>query len=294
MFGYVKPVISELLVREHEFYRAAYCGVCRAMKHNTGTLSNITLTYDSVFLALVRMLYLDDSEYSAKKRRCVAHPLKSRPMLSENEALAYTARAFAILSYYKMADDLHDEPFGKRAAVSVARPIASSAKKRADLQGLEDIVSKKLSEISALEDKRTTNIDELATLFGELLGEVFAYGKDGADRLVLYECGMHLGKFIYCADAAEDYDKDIKSGSFNPYAVMYENAPLTSENRQTIKCALLLECKKLEAAVNLLPFGKRATIENIIRNIIYLGLPKRISFLDGVENKEKETKEKLI
>ena len=32
--------------------------------------------------------------------------------------------------------------------------------------------------------------------------------------------------------------------------------------------------------MNLLPFGKRAIIENIINNIIYLGLPKRIEFLD--------------
>ena len=51
MFGYVKPVADELLVREHEFYRAAYCGICRAMKKHTGCLSNVTLSYDSVLLA---------------------------------------------------------------------------------------------------------------------------------------------------------------------------------------------------------------------------------------------------
>ena len=32
MFGYVKPVVSELLVKEHEFYKATYCGICRSMK----------------------------------------------------------------------------------------------------------------------------------------------------------------------------------------------------------------------------------------------------------------------
>ena len=293
MFGYVKPVTAELLVREHEFYRAAYCGVCRAMKRHTGTLSNVTLTYDSVFLALVRMLYLEDSEYTAKMRRCIAHPLKKRPMLGENEAIEYTARAFAILSYYKMADDLHDEPLRKRIATSCVRPIVTHAKVLAKKPDLAEIVAGKLAEITALEDAASPNIDMLAALFGELLGEVFAYGKTDSDRLVLHECGYHLGKFIYCADAAEDYDKDIASGSYNPYAVMYEHKPLTPENRQTIKCALLLECKNLEAAVNLLPFGNRVTIENIIRNIIYLGLPKRISFLDGAENKDETHKEKL-
>ena len=56
MFGYVKPDKAELLVKEYEFYRATYCGVCRAMKKYTGVLSNVGLSYDSVALALVRML----------------------------------------------------------------------------------------------------------------------------------------------------------------------------------------------------------------------------------------------
>ena len=30
MFGYVKPVAKELLVKEYEFYKATYCGICRS------------------------------------------------------------------------------------------------------------------------------------------------------------------------------------------------------------------------------------------------------------------------
>ena len=55
MFGYVKPVVTELLVKEYEFYKATYCGICRSMKKNTGALSNVTLSYDSVFLPSVRL-----------------------------------------------------------------------------------------------------------------------------------------------------------------------------------------------------------------------------------------------
>ena len=55
---------------------------------------------------------------------------------------------------------------------------------------------------------------------------------------------------------------------------------MTLENKQNVKTALLIECKKLENAVNLIPFGNKITIENIVRNIIYLGLTKRIEFLD--------------
>ena len=288
MFGYIKPLKAEMLVKEYEFYSAVYCGICRAMKKHTGVVSNVTLNYDSVFLALVRMLYIDDSEIGAESRRCIAHPTKKKPMLRENEALEYTARAFAILTYYKMADDLHDEKFSRKAVVSALRPILSSAKKRAGKSELADTVRDKLDEINKMELDGCPSVDRPADAFGQLLGAVFSDGLVGNDKLVPYEVGYHLGRFIYSADAAEDYDKDRTSGSYNPYVILYDGADLTEENKRNIKCALLLECKKIEAAVNLLPFGNRATIENIINNIIYLGLPSRIKFLDTDEERDKE------
>lgn len=293
MFGYVKPVVGEMLVREHEFYKATYCGICRAMKSHTGVLSNVTLSYDSVFLALVRMLYIPDADFAAEQRRCIAHPTKKRPMLKENSALEYTARAFAVLTYYKLKDDLSDERGLKRLGVTAVRPIVSVANGRAELGDLEHIVSDRLDRITALEKEKCESVDAPAALFGELLGEIFAYGLPEGDRLVPYEVGYHLGKFIYAADAAEDYERDVESGSYNPYAILYGGKPLTAENKQSIKTGLLLECKKIEAAVNLLPFGTRATIENIINNTIYLGLVKRIEFLDGEEKNAKRGKEKI-
>ncbi len=280
MFGYVKPVVGEMLVREHEFYKATYCGICRAMKKHTGTLSNVTLSYDSVFLALIRMLYIPDGDFAAEQRRCIAHPAKKRPMLKENSAIEYTARAFAVLTYHKLKDDLHDESGLKRLGVTAVKPIVSAANSKASLDDLSLLVADRLDKIAVLEDGKCKSVDEPAGLFGDLLGEIFAYGLPEKDRLVPYEVGYHLGKFIYAADAAEDYDDDVKKGSYNPFAILYGGQPLNGENKQSIKCGLLLECKKIEAAVNLLPFGTRATIENIINNIIYLGLIKRIEFLD--------------
>ena len=280
MFGYVKPDIKELLVKEHEFYKSTYCGICRSMKKHTGGLSTVTITYDSVFFALVRMAYIPDSELGSSMRRCIAHPMKKKCMLTDNSAIEYTARAFAILSYYKMKDDLADEGLGKRMLVSVTRPILASAKKRASLQPLADIVKDRLDKITEIERERRPSIDEPAELFGDLLGEIFAYGLEGSDRLVTYECGFHLGKFILLADAIDDYAKDLASGKYNPYVIAYGGAKLTKENKQNVKTALLIECQKLENAVNLIPFGNKFTIESIVRNIIYLGLTKRIEFLD--------------
>lgn len=288
MFGYVKPDVKELLVKEHEFYKSTYCGICRSMKKHTGALSTVTITYDSVFLALVRMAYMPDSELGSSMQRCAVHPLKKRCMLTDNSAIEYTARAFAILSYYKMKDDLADEKLAKKMLVSAVRPILNHAKKKADLKPLAEIVRDRLEKISAIEKEKRPSIDEPAELFGELLGEIFAYGLEGSDRLVTYECGFHLGKFILLADAIDDYDTDLKEGKYNPFVIAYGGKPLTRENKQNVKTTLLLECKKLENAVNLIPFGNKITIENIVRNIIYLGLTKRIEFLDKDEEEAKK------
>ena len=102
MFGDVKPYSPELRVKEYDFYRSTYCGICRAMKHHTGVLSNVTLSYDSVFLALVRMLYIPKEQIGAEKKNCITHPFKKKVMLKENDALIYTAKAFAVLTYYKL------------------------------------------------------------------------------------------------------------------------------------------------------------------------------------------------
>ena len=287
MFGYVKPVPGELLVKEYEFYKATYCGICRAMKKHTGTFSNVTLSYDSVFLALIRMIYIPDEALGVEKKRCIAHPMKRQPMLKSNDALVYTARVFAILAYYKMRDDIADEGFFKKLAITPIRPILRHGTKKAKSPDVAEIIRTKLEKINELERGGCDSVDEVATLFGELLGEVFAGGFDGSDRLVLYECGLHLGKFIYAADAAEDYDEDRREGKYNPYVIMYSGAELTEENKKSIKTALLLECKRIEAAVNLMPFGNHVAIENIIKNIIYLGLTDRLKFLDKNNDKEK-------
>lgn len=291
MFGYVKPVQSELLVKEYDFYRATYCGICRSMKKHTGFFSNLSLNYDGVILALARMLYIPDNEISAKMKRCVAHPLKKRCMLTVNPATEYTARAFAILAYYKLKDDISDEGAAKKLFTLPVRPILSSGAKKAKIPDVAEIIKNKLSEITRLERENSPSVDEPAHLFGELLGEVFAHGIEHKTAPALKEFGYHLGRFIYAADAAEDYERDRKEGKYNPYVLLYEKKPLSPENKQSIKCALILECKKMEAAVNLLPFGNRYTIENIIKNVIYLGLPKRIGFLDKSEDHEKEKTE---
>ena len=54
MFGYVVVDKTALRIREYDYYRATYCGLCHAMGKCTGCASRLTLSYDVTFLALVR------------------------------------------------------------------------------------------------------------------------------------------------------------------------------------------------------------------------------------------------
>lgn len=280
MYGYVKPYTEELRVKEAAFYRATYCGICREMRRTLGELSGLTLTYDSVFLALVRMVYLPDEAIRAKDRRCALHPFKKRRMLEPNDALSYTARVFALLSYHKCLDDGADERGAKRAATTLAKPFLSSFAARAGLpETLGASIASQLSRITALEREECVSVDALAAPFGELLAEVFSYGMEGDDALVLSTLGRWLGRFIYCADAAEDYGEDVKKGRFNPYAGVYGGRPLDAKTRASIHTALSLMIVEMERAVDLLPFGKRKILEALVHNIVSLGLYRRIDFL---------------
>ena len=113
MFGYVKPMESELLVREYELYRSVYCGVCRSLRKETGFFSSLFLSYDAAFLAVCRML-LGENALSCKKKACIVHPFKKRSCLVGNPEISYAARVYAVLSYEKLRDTLKDGNFFKK------------------------------------------------------------------------------------------------------------------------------------------------------------------------------------
>ena len=54
MFGYVVVDKPSLRIREYDYYRATYCGLCHTMGKCTGCLSRMTLSYDVAFFVLIR------------------------------------------------------------------------------------------------------------------------------------------------------------------------------------------------------------------------------------------------
>lgn len=268
MFGYVRAQRQELTVRQDTLYRAVYCGLCKEMGRCTGQCSRLSLSYDMVFLYLVRAV-LTGVQPQAKKGRCLLHPFRARQMLVHDAELSYAARVSALLTYGKLCDDLSDEKGIKRFCKRLLRPVFGAAKKRAELTALYDRMEALLRELSALEAEKLPSVDAPAEIFGKLLAEVFAWGLSGDAEKIAREIGFRTGRWIYAVDAADDMDEDAKSGGYNPFLLLYGGA-MDDEQRRYAEMAMQYDLSAAAAAIDL---ADKSNLTPIIQNIIYLGMP---------------------
>ena len=75
-----------------------------------------------------------------------------------------------------------------------------------------------MRKLNMLESKRETNLDSIAGLTGEMLGEIFLGRRYLAEEL--HCLGFYMGKFIYLMDAYEDLEKDLRKKEYNPFEAM--------------------------------------------------------------------------
>ncbi len=306
MFGYVLPRPSDLRVKELEYYRALYCGVCREEKKLSRRLPAL-LSYDAVLLALCRVGAAEERSTLARCR-CAARPVRKTRYVKDSPALAYTAAAMALLTYGKLEDDRKDEK-GRRLARAIAAGGVKKSIQKAPLPSLAALLHTKLEAIAALEEQKETSLYPGASLFGELLGAIFAFDpvtdkkdtsttdnsgseKPGSGKkksaakaavdcfalpplrhdqaVCLKEIGYRVGRIIYLLDAISDYDDDKKSGSYN--ALVLSGADRWDKGFITdMTAALKWELSCAAGALDLLSLADPG-IEAIIRNILVLGL----------------------
>ena len=290
MFGYVRVKSPELKVKEYEFYRGTYCGLCRSMGKCTGQCSRLTLSYDFAFLALLRITFLRET-VSFEQKRCVAHPLKKRNMMKHTPSLAYCAGAAALLNYHKILDDLSDEKGFKKLRARLARPFVAHSRKKAvkaGLGALDTRIADGLLALSAIERDAPASVNAPAEAFGKILADIVSYDLPDPDSRVSYALGLTVGKWIYIADALDDWAEDVQKDRYNPFRQLYGDILPTEEELDGIRNALKNELFGAEAAVDLMEFEQN-DIKEIVLNILYLGMPERIEqILKGDKAKKKK------
>ena len=293
MFGYVKPYTPEMKMSEYELYRAIYCGLCRSMGRVTGEFSRLTLSYDFVFLAAVRML-LSGETPEISSRRCAAHPMKRRASAEDCEALRYTARAAALLNLGKLKDDISDERGISRLKAGAAYPTVQLIAKRACRSESEDErrvigelsreISEGLDKLDALEKGEEPTVDKCADAFGDITSSLLRAGFTGAYRRIAEEIGRGVGRFIYVADALDDLRVDYKKKRSNPILRLYgksavvlgdkEKVSVSMTAAESVMTAALLDLDRTAKAAELICDGGDTGIAAIVRNILYVGMPE--------------------
>lgn len=219
MFGYVKPTLDSLTKEEQDLYKSVYCGLCHSLGKVAGQCTRFTLSYDFVFLALLRMA-VNKNDLTFKTLRCPTHPIKGCCAIIDNETLDYCAALSILLTYESIEDTLHDEKgfahFSARIAKIPAKHYLEQAKNKISLP--VETVKKHLHELSLLEMNKCDVADHTAHIFGNLLADVSSFGiKDDMMEFAISKIMYSLGKWVYLIDAADDFSKDKAKGRYNPF-----------------------------------------------------------------------------
>lgn len=268
MFGYLRPMKPEMKICEFQAYNAVYCGFCKAMG-NGGALLRLTLSYDLTFFSLLALSLKDDfCGYSTC--RCPAKLFTKKACVKESEQLNHAANLAVLLLYSKLQDDLADRDKSKiftRLALLYLKP---KYKKAAKALPYEAEATEKYLESQRDAEESGKSLDACCDPTAQLLSKFFCrLSEDGEQKEALSRLGYVLGRYIYLLDAADDLEKDIKSGAFNPLKA--ENT--SKEQIEKIKgdCELSLNMCISEAQDAVLKIELKH-FEPIIKNIIFLGL----------------------
>ncbi len=211
MFGYVRPWIDELKVREAVTYRAYYCGVCKKLGKSCGAACRLALQHDFATLALA-MDEVFASPCAVNPSRCAVNPLRRLPAAS-GAAVSYAADAHGILLLAKALDDKAD---GSARGLLFAPPLKLLMRDAAAReQGLYQAM---LAMLAAQREAEQTGagVDAASHPFAEFCQRMFA-PEEAPPRLrdALGWLGYNLGKWIGMADALDDFEKDKKKRAFN-------------------------------------------------------------------------------
>lgn len=279
MFGYINVNQKELSEENKAVYQSYYCGLCRSLREFCGSRGQVLLNYDITFL-VVLLTGLYEPKTIQESFTCVLHPMKKR-LSRKNEIMDYAAQMNVLLAYYNLIDDWKDDKnFTKKTIAGLFEKDYERVVRNYPRQA--GAVSDYLEKLSAYERAKETNIDLVAGLTGEMLGELFAWKEDEWYE-ELKTLGYYMGKFVYLMDAYEDLKKDEKKDAYNPLRY------LESESDQEFEtlCRLMMTSMMSECAKSFerLPILTHA---EILRNIIYSGVWSKYEYLQLKRKKKKK------
>lgn len=211
MFGYIQPDNPYLFIKDEKLYQASYCGMCKSIGKACGNIPKVALTYDIAFMSCLLHNILG-CDMVVKKRRCALHIFKSRPMANSDDISLTLACLNTVLAYFKFKDDKLDGDKKGMFAFTFKRGYKKALNAHPKLA---EIISRSIEKQREVERKGSAIIEEACEPSAEMMRDASAYvlGDYATEHTnaLIYD----IGKWIYLADALDDYDKDVKKGRYN-------------------------------------------------------------------------------
>jgi translation initiation factor 2 beta subunit (eIF-2beta)/eIF-5 len=268
MFGYVTINKPELKIKEYEAYKGVYCTLCKEMGKEYGLLSRFLLSYDGAFYVMYK-LGLSEDKINVSNSRCSFNPCKKCMKITcENNVYKLACAITVILAYFKLVDNLHDSDFLKRIFLYVLYPYFSLIKNKAKKKypDVFEIVNKGMTQQFALEKDDDVSPDKSAHPTADILSQLFALGEKGETQENAKQFGYQLGRVVYFLDAFDDYEKDLKENTFNPFKNCDDIVGISTH-------IINMSIGALTETFNKQNFNN---FSSIIENIIYDGLSLRM------------------
>lgn len=270
MFGYINVNGKELSEENKQIYQSYYCGLCRKLREFCGAKGQVLLNYDMTFL-VVLLTGLYEPQTESTSFTCLIHPMKKRQARS-NEIQDYAAQMNVLLAYYNLVDDWKDDKsYTKKTVAAMLEKDYQRVAKNYPRQA--EAIENYIAKLSEYEGNKETNIDLVAGLTGEMLGEIFAWKQDEwYDELKTL--GFYMGKFIYLMDAYEDLKQDEKKDAYNPLRFLDTDDEQEFETLcRLMMTSMISECAK---SFERLPILLHA---DILRNVLYSGVWSKYEYI---------------
>lgn len=217
MFGYIRTDTPYLYIKDQTLYKAMYCGVCKGIAAACGQCARMGLTYDVTFLSVI-LHNIAGIDVKIEKQHCLTHCVRSRLMACADDMTKKLGALNTALVYYKYTDDIMDGDKGRGKRLWFA---AGHKRVARDYPEIERIVKDNLAAQQETEKTGTDSLDRAADASANMMAELSDYLLEDKKTAYTHNLFYAIGKWIYLIDALDDYDKDKKKGSYNPFVLAF-------------------------------------------------------------------------
>ncbi len=225
MIGYMRPFKRQMTRQERFHYNRMYCGMCRCLRYLYGITASVMVNYELVDMLLL-LEAVQEEPFVSAKMSCSLTPLMWMEMCTvQNPAIAAAARIAVLAADWEVRDNLLDAPvpsWKDKLLAGFTGPKAQKALKAftGDYDYLKPFYDSYMAlERSAQQDGHTVSFSRLTEACGQLGGAamtILTAEEHCPQAETLRQIACLWGEWVYLTDAVDDYEKDVRSGAFNP------------------------------------------------------------------------------